>query len=157
MDPFDEYKDDEIWSALKQVQLHKAFFTNGNDEDNFPLDLVQVNEGGSNFSVGQRQLVCLARAILRNNQILVMDEATANVDLNTDELIQQTIRESFTNCTILTVAHRLHTILDSDRVLVLKDGQVEEIDSVTHLMENPNSAFRRLIDSIDKLNKNKRC
>ena len=76
-----------------------------------------------------------------------MDEATANVDPNTDELIQRTIREKFAKCTILTIAHRLHTVLDSDKILVLNNGNVVEFDSPTKLMENSKSAFRELIDT----------
>ncbi|KAG8328064.1 Canalicular multispecific organic anion transporter 1 [Homalodisca vitripennis] len=91
--------------------------------------------------VGQRQLVCLARALLRKTQILILDEATAAVDLETDDLIQQTIRREFKKCTVLIIAHRLNTIMDSDRVIVLDEGKVKEFDSPTHLLKQPESIF----------------
>lgn len=98
------------------------------------LDAV-VTEGGSNLSVGQRQLLCLARALLKNNRILVLDEATANVDLETDQLIQTTIRNKLHNCTVITVAHRLNTIIDMDKVLVLDAGNVVEFDEPHELIQ----------------------
>ncbi len=96
------------------------------------------------YSLGQRQLICLGRAILRDTTILVLDEATAAVDLMTDALIQQTIRNVFKNCTILTIAHRLNTIMNSDRVLVLDEGRVAEFDSPQNLLNNENSMFYML-------------
>lgn len=149
MDPFNDYKDDEIWTALKQVQLHDILLPEAATGTNATLDSVKVTEGGSNFSVGQRQLLCLARAILKRNKILVMDEATANVDPKTDEIIQRTIRERFAECTILTIAHRLHTVLDSDKILVLSKGQMIEFGSPEELLENVDGGFRKLMNSIE--------
>ncbi|KAG9509318.1 Multidrug resistance-associated protein 4, partial [Fragariocoptes setiger] len=127
LDPFDEYTDREIWSALESVQLKRVISLLDGRLD------ASVSEGGQNFSVGQRQLICLARAILRRSRILVLDEATANVDPETDQFIQRTIRDLFRQCTVLTIAHRLNTIMDSDRVLVLDAGQVKEFDE-PHLL-----------------------
>ena len=100
-----------------------------------------MTEGGSNLSVGQRQLVCLARALLRKTKVLILDEATAAVDLETDDLIQATIREEFADCTVLTIAHRLNTIMDSSKVMVLDAGKIREFDSPDSLLQNKKSVF----------------
>lgn len=111
----------------------------------------KISEGGTNFSVGQRQLVCLARAILRENRILVMDEATANVDPQTDALIQITIRNKFKHCTVLTIAHRLHTVMDSDKVLVMDAGQVMEFGTPYELLtESPKKIFLGMVKQTGK-------
>ncbi|XP_069987945.1 ATP-binding cassette sub-family C member 4 isoform X1 [Penaeus vannamei] len=144
LDPFDQYEDEDLWRALEEVQLKDAV-----SDLEGGLEAV-MSEGGSNLSVGQRQLVCLARAILRHNRILVLDEATANVDPRTDGLIQQTIRSKFRNCTVLTIAHRLHTIMDSDRVMVLEAGRLEEFDEPYILLRNPTSMFTKLVEQTGK-------
>ena len=106
----------------------------------------ELQEGGNDLSVGQRQLLCMARALLKKARILLMDEATSNVDNTTDSLIQHTIRSAFTHCTILTIAHRLHTIADSDMILVLNSGEVSEYGAPSDLMARPDSRFRGLVE-----------
>ncbi|XP_050516933.1 probable multidrug resistance-associated protein lethal(2)03659 [Diabrotica virgifera virgifera] len=139
LDPFDEYNDEVLWNALEQVELKSAV-------DDLPAGLdSKMAEGGSNFSVGQRQLVCLARAVIRNNKILVLDEATANVDPYTDGLIQTTIRKNFDKCTVLTIAHRLNTIMDSDKVLVMDAGRAVEFDHPHTLLQNQDGIFHSLV------------
>ncbi|XP_053839225.1 ATP-binding cassette sub-family C member 2 [Vidua macroura] len=128
LDPFDQYSDEEVWKALELA--HLKTYVQGLPERLLHL----VSEAGENLSVGQRQLVCLARALLRKAKILILDEATAAVDLETDHLIQTTIRSAFADCTVLTIAHRLHTIMDSNRVMVLHAGQIVEFDSPEQLL-----------------------
>ncbi|CAF3238457.1 unnamed protein product [Rotaria sp. Silwood2] len=141
LDRFGDYSDAEIWYALEQVQL-KKLVTNvmPNGLHSF------VSEGGSNLSVGQKQLVCLARAILKQSKILVIDEATANVDNATDELIQRAICEQFKKCTVLTIAHRLRTVIDSDRIMVLSHGELLEFDSPFVLLSNRESEFASMVN-----------
>ncbi|XP_010837988.1 PREDICTED: multidrug resistance-associated protein 4-like, partial [Bison bison bison] len=110
----------------------------------------ELVESGSNLSVGQKQLVCLARAILRKNQILIIDEATAHVDPSTDELIQKKIREKFAQCTVLTIAHRLSTIIDSDRIMVLDSGKLEEYGEPCVLLQNRDSLFYKMVQQQGK-------
>ncbi|KAJ3652255.1 hypothetical protein Zmor_018236 [Zophobas morio] len=139
LDPFDEYQDSQLWDALEEVEMKNLV-------SGFPAGLSnKVLDGGANFSVGQRQLLCLARAVVRMNKILILDEATANVDPRTDELIQKTIRSKFRECTVLTIAHRLNTVMDSDRILVMSDGCVFEFDEPRRLLENTNGVFYRLV------------
>nr|XP_020639200.1 multidrug resistance-associated protein 4 isoform X1 [Pogona vitticeps] len=144
LDPFNEYTDEELWDSLEEVQLKEAI-------EDLPNKLeTQLAESGSNFSVGQRQLVCLARAILKNNRILIIDEATANVDPRTDELIQKTIREKFAQCTVLTIAHRLNTIIDSDRIMVLDAGRLKEYDEPYILLQEKESLFYKMVQQVGK-------
>ncbi|XP_028333034.1 canalicular multispecific organic anion transporter 2 isoform X2 [Gouania willdenowi] len=128
LDPFDMYSDEEVWKVLEHSHLHR-FVSNHTAK----LELECV-EGGENLSVGQRQLVCLGRALLRKTRILVLDEATAAIDLETDDLIQSTIRTQFESCTVFTIAHRLNTIMDYTRVLVLDQGQIAEFDTPSNLI-----------------------
>ncbi|XP_033091521.1 multidrug resistance-associated protein 1 [Trachypithecus francoisi] len=129
LDPFSQYSDEEVWTSLELAHL-KGFVSALPDK----LDH-ECAEGGENLSVGQRQLVCLARALLRKTKILVLDEATAAVDLETDDLIQSTIRTQFEGCTVLTIAHRLNTIMDYTRVIVLDKGEIQEYGAPSDLLQ----------------------
>jgi ATP-binding cassette subfamily C (CFTR/MRP) protein 4 len=105
----------------------------------------EISEGGNNFSVGQRQLLCLVRAILKNARIVALDEATASVDLETDEMIQRTIRRKFMNSTVLTIAHRTNTVMDSDKILVMDSGSVVEFGNTEDLLQRPDGCFSGLV------------
>ena len=142
LDPFTVYTDDEIWDALEKCRMKTVV-------QNLKLKLqAPVSEGGSNFSVGQRQLICIARALLRKPKILLLDEATASIDSESDEYIQQTIREAFGEITIITIAHRINTIIDSDMILVMNDGQISEYDTPKNLLTNKKSEFSGLVDDM---------
>ncbi|TMW62698.1 hypothetical protein Poli38472_005316 [Pythium oligandrum] len=136
LDPFDQFSDDQIWTSVRRAHLNKAVKS---------LDDV-VDEKGTNFSVGERQLLSIARALLKRSKVILMDEATASIDTDTDRKIQQSIREEFQDCTCLTIAHRINTILDADRILVMEKGQVAEFGPPNELQKNPKGIFKSLVD-----------
>lgn len=138
LDPFESHDDIKIWRALKAAKQE-------NFVSQLPGGLDYVcTELGENLSIGQRQLLCLARALLRNSKILVLDEATAAVDLETDSVIQKTIQESFVDVTILTIAHRIHNVVNYDKVLVLDQGRIIEFQSPSQLLKDTTSMFYAL-------------
>ncbi|XP_033736229.1 multidrug resistance-associated protein 7-like isoform X2 [Pecten maximus] len=138
LDPTSSYSDEELWGVLDRCHLRVPVDRLGGLEG-------EVGEKGRYFSVGQKQLMCLARALLTKAKVLCIDEATASVDLKTDQLIQETIRQEFVDSTVLTIAHRINTIMDSDRVLVMDQGQVAELDSPENLLKDQESAFYKLV------------
>ncbi|KAK2846457.1 hypothetical protein Q5P01_009456 [Channa striata] len=143
LDPFTQYTEEQIWNALERSHMKECV-------SQLPLKLEsEVVQNGENFSVGERQMLCVARALLRQCKILILDEATAAMDPETDALIQETIRSSFQDCTTLTVAHRLHTVLASDRIMVLNRGQVVEFDEPSKLLANENSRLCSMLAAIE--------
>ncbi|KAJ0046710.1 hypothetical protein Pint_03905 [Pistacia integerrima] len=139
LDPLEEYTDEQIWEALDKCQLGDEVRKKEGKLDS------KVTENGENWSMGQRQLVCLGRVLLKKSKVLVLDEATASVDTATDNLIQQTLRQHFSNCTVITIAHRITSVIDSDMVLLLNHGLIEEYDSPSKLLENKSSSFAQLV------------
>ncbi|KAG0082431.1 Multidrug resistance-associated protein 1 [Podila epicladia] len=139
LDPFGQYEDNAIWRALDAVHL-------GDKVKEMPLKLdAPVIEHGKNFSLGQRQLICIARSLVIGSKIIVLDEATASIDMVTDRLLQETIKANFADCTVLTIAHRLNTIIESDKVLVMDGGVVAEFGEPHKLLQDPNGIFAELV------------
>ncbi|KAJ3098441.1 hypothetical protein HDU96_011094, partial [Phlyctochytrium bullatum] len=147
LDPFGEHADVDLWDAAARAGLKPELSAPGSKG----LDDA-IQEGGENLSVGQRQLVCLARAMLRKPTVLIMDEATANVDHETDVLIQDAIREDFAAATVITIAHRLNTIIDCDKVIVMNEGCVAEMGSPAELMDRIGSEFRAMVAETGEAN-----
>ncbi|TVU07887.1 hypothetical protein EJB05_41262 [Eragrostis curvula] len=139
LDPLGLHSDQEIWEALEKCQLKTAISSTP-----ALLDTV-VSDDGDNWSVGQRQLFCLGRVLLRRNKILVLDEATASIDSATDAILQKVIRQQFSSCTVITIAHRVPTVTDSDRVMVLSYGKLLEYETPVKLLEDKQSAFAKLV------------
>ena len=141
LDPFSLYKDHDLWSALEEVQLNTLI------QKLLEQLEYKLRESGSNFSVGERQLVCLARALLQKSKIIILDEATANVDYKTDRLIQEVVRNRLKDSTVITIAHRLNTIMDYDKVLVMHQGRMVEFDKPDTLLQNSDGYFSRLVQN----------
>ncbi|XP_032238263.1 ATP-binding cassette sub-family C member 4-like [Nematostella vectensis] len=144
LDPMQQFTNQEVWTALENVQMMKCV-------KRLPGKLeYRLGESGSGFSVGERQLLCLARALLQKSKLLVLDEATANVDYRTDRLVQQVIRDKFADVTVLTIAHRVNTIMDYDKVVVIDTGRVVEYGEPEILARKSDGFFAHLVRSHDK-------
>ena len=141
LDPEEKHSDKEIWDILEKVNLKSMVEENQDKLDHW------VTENGTNLSGGEQQLICIARALLQDRKIVVLDEAMANMDLETDQLIQDILRKELRNRTIITIAHRLDSIMDSDRIVVIDEGRVAEVGSPESLLSKKDGQFRRLYEN----------
>jgi ATP-binding cassette subfamily C (CFTR/MRP) protein 1 len=154
IDPLNKYTDEEIQEVMEQIGFWYICVKNIEENINKPdeekgLNMLITGDGG-NISIGERQLICITRAILRKSKIIVMDEATASIDVNTENIIQKAIKNILNDSTILTIAHRIKTVLNSDRILVLDNGEIKEFDTPKNLLENKNSMFYDFYNNISK-------
>jgi len=156
LDPFNDFRDEQLYDTLEKVGLYQGQSIGGSTHSvvslpNLRVDSLEdpVNEGGSNFSVGQRQLLVIGRALLRGARIVIIDEATANVDNETDAAIQKVMRKEFSDATCITIAHRVNSILDSDFILVMDDGKAAEFDDPKTLLQR-GSLFRDLVKAASR-------
>jgi len=159
LDPFGQYDDDALWRALEKAHLKQKFADNAAATSRSSSGMQQqetdrltglntpVDTDGDNFSVGEKQLICLSRALLRGNKMLLLDEPTASVDIKTDALIQSTIKEEFRDCTVMIIAHRLHTVVNYDKILVMDKGQVIEFGTPNELLIKSSGLFRSMMDA----------
>lgn len=139
LDPFRNYNDSDILKSLDRAHLHGKITS---------LDQ-EVSEDGANFSIGEKQLICIARALLRKSKCILLDEATASIDVKTDLLIQESIRNELSECTCLTIAHRINTVMDSDRILVMDNGRLTDFDTVANLLDRE-GIFAELVNELRK-------
>ncbi|KAG5877095.1 hypothetical protein JTB14_006390 [Gonioctena quinquepunctata] len=147
IDPTEQYSDEAIWKALEEVGM-KYLISDLREK---------VTDNGTQFSSGQKQLLCLARAFMNNNKIIVLDESTASMDSETCRLVHDTMKHKFSHCTVLAIAHRLNTVLDADRVMVIGDGEIIEFDDPNVLLANEEGAFRSMIGQASHLNESRNC
>lgn len=149
IDPFNKVSDEKIMECMKKVDLWEHIKEKEGETDPIKAKLEsEVEEGGANYSVGQRQLICLARALIRNPKVLLMDEATANIDLQTDQFIQKMLSREFKDTTVITIAHRLNTIINYDKIMVLEKGKVKEFDEPIKLLTDEESFFGNSIKKV---------